>query len=80
MTAQELIDAIRGAQILDELRRMVGPSQAEQEAARARLVLLERIDARCEWGSAAPSFAAMEARERCARIAAVQGEYESRYR
>lgn len=48
MTAQELIDAIRGAQTLDELRRMVGPSQAEQEAARARLVLLERIDARCE--------------------------------
>ncbi len=44
MTPQELIDAIRGAQTLDELRRMVGPSQAEQEAARARLVLLERID------------------------------------
>ena len=79
MTAQELMDAIRGAQSLGELRRLVGPSDAEHEAARSRLALLDSIDARCEWGSAAPSYAAQEARERHAKIARVQGEYESRY-
>lgn len=79
MTAQELIDAIRGAHSLDELRRLVGPSDAEQEAARSRLALLDGIDALCEWGSVAPSYAAQEARERHAKIARVQGEYESRY-
>ena len=48
LTADELIDAIRSASSLDELLRLVGPSDEENEQARSRLEALDRVSEACE--------------------------------
>lgn len=79
LTADELIDAIRSASSLDELLRLVGPSDEENEQARSRLQALDRVSEACEWDKACPSPSAMRARERYHSILDAQAEYENRY-
>lgn len=79
LTVEMLVHAIRGATDLAELKRLVGPSPQEQEAAKARTEALDRLSHACEWGSVTPSVEAQQARERWQRIMAEQTEYENAY-
>ena len=50
LTLESLTAAIRSAGSLDELHRLIGPSEEENRQARYRLSLLESVTAKCEWG------------------------------
>ena len=79
MTAEELVDAIREADSLEELQRMVGASEHENELAKQRLEQLDALSPACKWDEMCPDYEAQQARERWDSIMKVQGEYESRY-
>lgn len=79
LTLESLTAAIRSAGSLDELLRLIGPSEEENQQARARLALLESVTAKCEWGNPSISLAAHQARERYGHIMAEQIDYENRY-
>lgn len=51
LTLEQLVDAVRSAGSLGELKRMVGPSENEAEASRNRIALLDSISPACEWDS-----------------------------
>ena len=73
----ELAAANRAGAGNAELRRALGPTEAEQEAARTRMASLDRLDSACQWSTPTPSYQALEARERWQRLAGVQAEYET---
>jgi hypothetical protein len=79
LTRETLIDTIRSATELPELKRLVGPSDAERAAAEQRLRTLDALSPACEWDSVCPGQEARAARERWGRIAAEQGAYEHAY-
>jgi hypothetical protein len=72
---EELISAIRNADGLDELQRMVGPTEIKNAMARRRLGMIEAI-----WEKAG-SFENMELhqRDRYDSLMADQTEFENKY-
>lgn len=79
VTFDELVAAIRGGANNAALRRMLGPTEAEQEAARQRMAWLDRLDRACQWEDLTPSYQPLEARERWQRVAGEQRDYENTY-
>lgn len=79
MTAEELVNAIREADSLEELQRLVGATEQEVELAKQRLEQLDALAPACKWDEMCPDYEAQQARERWDRIMKIQGEYESKY-
>ena len=79
VTFDELVAATRGGADNNALRRLLGPTEAEQEAARKRLAQLDKLDRACQWEDLAPSNQALEARERWQRVASEQRDHENTY-
>jgi hypothetical protein len=75
MTLEKLLDAIRAADSLDELKRLIGPSENEKSEAEIRQGQIDAIWAKCG------SFSAMDrgTQARYDRLMAEQNEFESRY-
>jgi hypothetical protein len=51
LTAEQLLDAIRAAATLAELKRLAGPSPAQSELARQRLATLDAMDRKTDSGA-----------------------------
>ena len=79
LTLAALTAAIRSAESLEELYRLIGPSEEENQKARARLKLLETVSEKCEWDKATIGLDAYKARDRYNQIMEEQAAYESRY-
>lgn len=79
LSLESLMDAVRSADSLDELKRLIGPSMEEKEAATKRLAQLDAISEKCEWDSMTPSAEAQNARERYKSVERIQTEYENKY-
>lgn len=79
LTKEDLIDAIRGATSLAELRRLVGPSDAMNQEAENRLKKLDEIAEACDWGNMFPDYRAQLYREKWGRIMAEQSAFEAEY-
>ena len=75
----KLIDAIRSAKSLDELKRHVGPSQEQREAEKRRIARMDALSPACKWDEMAPDWQAIQARENYRLIEREQGAYESFY-
>ncbi len=75
-TAEQLIDAIRGASDLSELKRLVGPTQEQLDRARQRLRQMDIIWNHTERDGKTMSMA-QEARYN--RLMAEQTEFENHY-
>lgn len=83
MTADELMDRIRGIKTMHdvkELRREIGPSAEETELQIQRLSHIDRIADACKFDEMYPGPEAMRAREKHARLLRqCMDEYESVY-
>ncbi|WP_459203479.1 hypothetical protein ACQVRV_00030 (plasmid) [Ralstonia pseudosolanacearum] len=79
LTVESLIDAIRSASDLAELKRLVGPSDDEKATAEQRLRNLDALSPFCEWDNMCPSLKADDARKRYNRILSEQMVYEGAY-
>lgn len=75
----QLIDAIRAAESLQELKRLVGPSANEMQNAKNRIARLDDISTACQWENVYPGAKALQAREQYQRIAQEQGKFEALY-
>lgn len=79
MTKEDLVDAIRGATSLAELRHLVGPSDQMNKEAEHRLKKLDEIAHACDWGNMFPDHRAQLYREKWDRIMAEQSAFEAEY-
>lgn len=78
-TYSQLVESIRHGDSLEELKRMIGPSDEERDAAIRRLTQLDALATACKWEEAAPDWTARQARERWNHINRLQTEYENQY-
>lgn len=78
-TVDQLVNAIRNAESLADLQRLVGPSEEESEAARKRLAQMESLTDACKWSETCPDNQAHAARERYKRIECEQRSFENQY-
>lgn len=81
MTYDELADAIRNAEDLRELKRLVGPSAEEQQICRDRLARLDALAPLCKFEKFDGQCTAeeREARERYMKIQREQSLFENAY-
>lgn len=79
-TVDELIEAIRNATDLADLKHMVGPTVGDDERAVQRLEQIDAIWTRCEkhYGSDTALWPSHD-KEIYDRLMKEQGDYESRY-
>lgn len=75
-----LAEAVREWSNDPNLLKLVGPSEAENDAAQWRIETLDKIEASCQWGSQfPPTGQAALARDRWNRIWDEQTAFENRY-
>lgn len=79
LTLEKLVAAIRNGASVEELKQLVGPSEEEIEAAKARIKRIEALDKECEWDSMIPSHRSRQARERREAIVLQQTAFENAY-
>ena len=79
MSKADLIDAIREATSLAELRQRVGPSDEMSKEAEKRLQKLDEIADACDWGNMFPDHKAQLYRDKWSRIMAEQSAFEAEY-
>ncbi len=79
LTKEDLVLAIRSAESLSELTRLIGPTEEENEQSRMRLERIDELDKRCDWENCSPGIDAIEARAKRRAVMDQQAEFENKY-